>query len=66
MSTITSRLEGRAAAFRQDADYASREADSCADNDRKHRALLDRAAAYRIAADELLILADEWRGNGEG
>lgn len=62
--TVSARLEGRAKAFRLDADYCSREADACADKPVEYRALRDREAAYRIAADELLILANEWRSNG--
>jgi hypothetical protein len=64
--TISSQLEGRARAFRLDADYCSREADTCADNERKYRQLKDRERAYLIAADELMMLADQWRGGSDG
>jgi hypothetical protein len=62
MPTIASQLEGRAAAFKLDAASCHSQADACSDNERKYRELINKATVYRMAADELLILADQWRG----
>lgn len=58
-------LEGRAAAFRKDAEYAARDADSCTEDTHRYHDHLRRAEAFRIAADELLTLADEIRGDSD-